>query len=571
MAKRRLAIGVVAIAGVLLGGRAGSLFYDSFTWYDALGARSLWMERTLDVSLIYGSGFLFAFAFALLNFAVVRRAVGGLTRPRRLANVEFGEAVPTAQLNIAGVSISVAVGISLLGLLPSWKSVALARLGADFREADPYLHHDLSFYVTWLPLERTLHSWTSALVAIVSILVLAAYVFAAGIRWTRNELTMTAKVRRHLGVLTAMLLLLLCTWGYRLDSYGLLSGASHDGTGFSYVDHQWMLSGLLALSLATAATALTVAISAWMGQLRTSLIAVMVAIGVAGFVEEVLPFVFYRSTSTESERLDDAPYVATRADFTRRAFGTDLEEGVDSGSPFVSVASVSSAGSPVLDTLVAPGATGTRIVDDATLDVAGPSLGNGMTRLAHAWAARNFALLSDSLPRRARIVAVRDVRERVAKLYPLFYVGRSLRPLHRADTLFWSAPLYTSSEDYPLAEHREIAGETRSYFHRSGTALVNARTGRVFAAIDLPPEPIAAAWIRKFESALSIATAQAVQHSLSINTAGAGAEPSESDTTFRARAIRLYDRMHTALSAGDLREFGLAYDSLGMLVGSTRK
>jgi uncharacterized membrane protein (UPF0182 family) len=570
MSMRRLAFGVVAIAAILLGGRGLSLLYDSFTWYDALGARSLWMERAMDASLVYSSGFIVAFAFALANFVVVRRGIGGLTRPRRLANVEFGEAVPAWQLNVAGVTISAGVAISLLQLLPSWRSVALIRLGVDFREADPYLHHDLSFYVAWLPLERALYSWALALVVAVSVLALAAYVFASGIRWTGGVLEMTSRVRRHLGILAAILLLV-CAWSYRLDSYALLSGGNHDGAGFGYVDHQWMLSGLLALSLATAATALTVAVSAWMGQLRTSLIAIIVAIGLAGFVEEILPFVYYRSTSAETARAENVAYSATKADFTRRAFGTEVEEGADGSSPFASLSPVSPLSS-VRDTLVAPGATGTRIVDEPTVDIAAPSLGNGLSRLAHAWAARNFGLLSDSVRRRARIVAIRDVRERIGMLYPFFYVGRSLRPLYKADTLFWTAALYTSSADYPLAERREISGETRSYFHRSGTAIVNARTGRVFAAIDLPPEPVAAGWIRSFEPAGALEAAQSLQHSLSMNTTGiAGGEAGGSDTTFRARVVHLYDRMRTALSAGDLRGFGLAYDSLGALVGSTHK
>ena len=571
MSKRRLAAGVVAIAGVLLGGRALSLFYDSYTWYDALGARALWMERALDASLIAGLGFIVALTFALANFIAVRRSIGGLTRPRRLANVEFGEAVPASQLNFAGAAISTTVALGLMTLLPSWETLALARLEVDFREADPYLLHDLSFYVTWLPLERTLYSWVLALVVVVSVLVLAAYVLAGGIRWTGGALVLTSRVRRHLGILVAIVLLI-CTWSYRLDSYELLSGGSHDGAGFGYADHQWMLSGLLALSLGTAASALTVAISSWMGQLRTSLVALMVVIGMAGIVSQVLPFAFYRSTSPTAARRANEPYVATRADFTRRAFGADVEEGVEDSSPFASLAAVSSPGNSLRDSLIAPGATGTRIVDDPTLDVAAPPLGNGVSRLAHAWAARDFSLLSDSLRRRARIVAVRDVRDRVSKLYPFFYVGRSPRPLYRADTLFWTVPLYSSSADYPLAEHRMISGEPRSYFHRAGTALVNARTGRVFAAIDLPPEPVAAGWLRDFESSQALARAQAVQHSLSMNTAaGARDRASESDTTFRARVTRLYDRMRSALSAGDLRGFGLAYDSLGALVGSTRK
>jgi hypothetical protein len=176
------------------------------------------------------------------------------------------------------------------------------------------------------------------------------------------------------------------------------------------------------------------------------------------------------------------------------------------------------------------------------------------------------------LHRRTRIVAVRDVSERVARLYPFFIVGPVLRPEFRADTLYWTVALFTSSASYPLADRREIWGRSMTYFHRAGTALVNARTGRVYAAMDLPAEPVAAGWMRKFQTAAAERAAQSVQHALSISSAGSAdlaAQPS--DTSFRAEVIRLYESMHSALSAGDLRQFGLAYDSLGALVARVKK
>ena len=50
-------------------------------------------ERAGDLLLIYGIGPAFAVAVAFLNLAALGRSIGVLTLPRRLANVEFGEAV----------------------------------------------------------------------------------------------------------------------------------------------------------------------------------------------------------------------------------------------------------------------------------------------------------------------------------------------------------------------------------------------------------------------------------------------------------------------------------------------
>lgn len=570
MSRRRLAIGVAVLAAILLGGRALSILYDSYTWYDSLGARSLWMERALDVSLIRGTGFVAAMLFALANLAFAAKSIGGLIRPRRLANVEFGEEVPASQLRAAAVAISFAISVGLMRLLPGWSSIALAKLGVDFREADPYLQHDFSFYVAWLPIERALHAWALAVALSVMFVVAGAYVFASGVRWFGGRLMMTRSVRRHAGLLAA-LLLLLCAWGYRIDSFDLIARAGHDGTGFTFFDHRWLMPALLALSLATVAIALTVAVSAWMGQLRTGLGAIIAAIFLAGVVKEALPFVYFRLTSQKEEQRQNAPYFATRADFTRRAFGAEVDEGTTDASAFEALPGHSAESSSTADSLVFPGAKGTRLIDNPTLDLAAPSLGNGLTRLAHAWAARDFSLLSDTLRRRARIVSVRDVRTRVGKLYPLFAPGPTARPLVRADTVYWSVPLYTLSSSYPLAERRRVWGEDRSYVHRVGTALVNGRTGRVYAALDLPPEPVTAGWIKKFESKRSIGASQDVQHALSAGTLGLPGPLTPSDTSFRAAVTRLYLRMRSALSAGDLRGFGLAYDSLGALVRKGEK
>ena len=43
------------------------------------------------------------------------------------------------------------------------------------------------------------------------------------------------------------------------------------------------------------------------------------------------------------------------------------------------------------------------------------------------------------------------------------------------------------------------------------------------------------------------------------------------DSTFRAAVTRLYNRMRAALAASDLKAFGIAYDSLGALIGAGQR
>jgi uncharacterized membrane protein (UPF0182 family) len=573
MPRRRLLAGVVFAAVVLVAGRTLSTLYADHSWYAAMGAASLWSERAGDMLLIYGIGWVVAVLLAFVNLSALGRSIGSLTLPRRLANVEFGEAVPRKYLDRVALVLSIAIAAALTPALPNWTSLALARLTVTFREADPYFQHDLGFYTTWLPFEKALYSWATLLVVSVSMLIVILYSLTPGLRWEKAGLQMSAYVRRHLTVLAA-LLLLITMWSYRLESYDLLIRGSGEDRVFSYVDHQWLLPGLLLLSIATAAAAITVLLSGWMGQLRTSFVAVTVIVVLSVTVQEIVPMVVRRLTPKAVLLARERSYIATRAEYTRRAFALNTSSNAALAESAVSAAvdsvATSAAGQQLLrqDSLAYPGARGLVVVSDPQLDVAGPRLGEGLSRAGYAWAYQSFDLLSDSIPRRARLITVRDVRNRVRQLAPVFVQGSMIEPTFHADTLYWKLELYSASSNYPLSQHSVLAGEERSYFRHAATALVNARTGRVMIAADQTPDPIAQAWTAAFPSSADYRAPGIVRE---LTTAPWEPVSPESgvtiDSTFRASVTRLYNRMRAALAAADLKAFGVAYDSLGALIG----
>lgn len=557
-------------AVLLVAGRTLSALYADHSWYGAMGAAPLWSERAGDMRLIYGIGWAVAVLLAFVNLSALGRSIGSLTLPRRLANVEFGEAVPRKYLDRFALVLSIAIAAVLTPALPNWTLLALARLNVTFREADPYFRHDLGFYTTWLPLEKALYSWATLLVASVSILVVVLYSLTPGLRWEKAGLRMSAHVRRHLSVLAAVLLLI-TMWSYRLESYDLLIRGSGEERVFSYVDHQWLLPGLLLLSIATAAAAITVLLSGWTGQLRTSFIAVTVIVLLSVMVQEIVPLIVRRLTPKTVQLARERSYITTRADYTRRAFTLNASSYAAGSAVSAALDSVttSSAGQQLLrqDSLVYPGARGLVVVSDPRLDVAGPRLGDGLSRLAYAWAYQSLDLLSDSVPRRARLITARDVRNRVRQLAPIFTQGSMIEPMFHADTIYWKLELYSASSNYPLSQHFVLAGEERSYFRHAATALVNARTGRVMIAAEAAQDPIAQAWTASFPNA---ADYRAPGIARELTTAPWEPVPTApgltADSAFRAVVTRLYNRMRAALAAADLKAFGVAYDSLGALI-----
>jgi uncharacterized membrane protein (UPF0182 family) len=573
-ARRVVLLGLLIAAVLLLAGRGASALYADYTWYAAMGATPLWNERAGDLLLIYGIGSAVAVLLGFVNLSVVARSIGALTLPRRLANVEFGEALPRKYLDRFALGVSVAVAAALTPLLPAWTLVAMARLPVAFRETDPFFQHDLEFYTTWLPLEKAMYLWTMLLVVAVSMLVVVLYSMTPGLRWERAGLRMSARVRRHLSVLAA-LLLLVTMWSYRLESYDLLiRGSGEDGT-FSFVDHQWLLPGLVLLSIVTAAAAMTVLVSGWMGQLRTSFIAVTVVIILSVTVQQIIPLVVRRFTPVTQAIARESSYAGIREDFTRRAYDQELASndalrksvlsaGIDS-------ASMNAAGQQLLrqDSLAYPGARGFVVVENPQLDVAGQRVGEGFSRLGYAWAYQSLDLLSDSVSHRARLIAVRDIRMRVSRLAPIFTQGTILEPMFNADTLYWKLELYSASSDYPLSRHFVLAGDERSYFRHAATALVNGRTARVTIAAVSTPDPLAQAWMAAFPNSADY-RGPGIAHSLTTSPWEplSAQTPMTNDSSFRAAVTRLYNRMRAALAEADLKAFGIAYDSLGALIGA---
>lgn len=180
--------------------------------------------------------------------------------------------------------------------------------------------------------------------------------------------------------------------------------------------------------------------------------------------------------------------------------GSPVHEGLQLGDP-VDSASITmsddvSAG-VISAPLIAPGATGHRLVIDSITRVVGARLDSEGSRIAHAWATRDPRLLSgDDLGAIPTLVMWRDVRERVRKLAPIFAQGQDVVPLVHEGALMWAVELYSASDMYPLAQRWQLAGEVRSYFRHAATALVHSRTGRVRLIAVEHPDPVARTWMK---------------------------------------------------------------------------
>ena len=402
--RRWFMVALAAVAVLLLAGRELAGVYADYLWYDSLGATALWHARfsaEADAARRIGRDRGGSVRVRAICTRCDSRVVS-LVLPRRLGNLEIGEEVPGRYLMATAVGLSVVLGVLLAMPSQDWTTYLLARWGQPFGETDPYFEKDLGFFVYRLPFENALWTWAFFTVLVVTIAVIALYALTPSLKWQRGTIYASGYVRRHFTVLVGVLLLMLA-WSFRLDMYSLVLDGSGPEGAFGYVDYHVGTLGDLALALIALGAAIIVIWAGFAGQLRLAGVSVLTVIALSLVVREVAPAIV-QHTGTDAERTArERPYLATRAGYTRRAFGGDAVVRADSSIAFPSLAAAL-PWVPVWD----PPALARAIDGGRAADVAGVSVG---------WrVSESNGLLADVVdPRAARCGGARAVDARARR------------------------------------------------------------------------------------------------------------------------------------------------------------
>lgn len=337
--RRWLLIALLIAAIALLVGRALAQVYTDYLWYASVGAADVWRARFLSLTILRSLCAIVATLFVFANLYAVRQSVVSLVLPRRVGNIEFGEEVPKPQLTWMAFALSAVIGLAFAWSRRDWSQALATSIGQQFGEADPYFAIDLGFFVYRLPLELSLFTWAMTMVLIVIGLVVLLYALTPSLRWEQGGLYVSGYVRRHLAMLAGVLLLVLA-WHYRLEMYAMLGAGSGVEGAFTSVDHRVGIPASLLMSIVTLGAGLTVLWAGWTGQLRLAFAALTGVIVAALAARQIAPFLAKRSGGSDIATRE-RPYEATRAGYTRRAFGVDRVTVADSGAVFASLAEAS--------------------------------------------------------------------------------------------------------------------------------------------------------------------------------------------------------------------------------------
>jgi hypothetical protein len=311
-----------AVAILMLAGRVVAGIQAEWTWFAAMGALPLYQSRLWHEGALLGGTAAAGFVLAFANLYAVRSSIVSLVLPRRVGNIEIGEAVPGRRLTALVFAIAALVAVVLSIQQDDWTILALARIGLPFHESDPYTERDLGFYVYRLPFERSLFEWALGAVVTVGVLVITLYAITPSLRWEQGRLYISAYVRRHFAVLGGLAFVLVA-WHYRLESLSLLANGSGSLGAFTAYDDRVALPLLTGLSFGALVAAPLVLWSGWHGHRRVTLGLVLLLLAAGPGAGAALPVLARWSTTEANTRAEERPFLRTRTLFTRRAFGIE--------------------------------------------------------------------------------------------------------------------------------------------------------------------------------------------------------------------------------------------------------
>lgn len=333
--RRWLLVLLVAVALALVVGRWASVIYADWQWFDALGALPVYRSKLMHEVAWRAGAASVAFVFAFLNLFALRRSIVSLVLPRRLGNLEIGEAIPARVLLFAVLAMSALLALLLSSPTGDWTTFALARTADRIGEMDPYLDRDLAFAMTWLPFEMELYAWAGRVMVTITLLIVALYALTPSLRIRTRGIYVSAYCRRHLVTLASIGILLLA-WRSRIDGLTITSAVRDAANTFGAFDQRVGMPMQTWITALTSVTAFVVFWGGWHGHTRLVAFAGLLAVAGGPLAQSVLPRLTWRRYTETQLREQTRPFDATRRLFTRRAFGVDEIRQADAAAPSAS-------------------------------------------------------------------------------------------------------------------------------------------------------------------------------------------------------------------------------------------
>lgn len=301
---------VVFLSSRLLG------YYTDWLWFDSLGFTSIYFIRIIASSLTFLVGALVFWLILAGNLALATRlnAREGQAPLDQMAQSMLGFRVtPVLYLGAAVLAI-----FSGLALRFQWDEILLFFNQVGFGTSDPIFRQDISFFLFSLPIWKALRSYllTAAVFSLIGTMLVS------GMNW--RLWFADRRIKMHLSGLVVLILLLI-SWQYQLQSYDLVYSIRGAVFGGGFTDVYAQLPIFRVLSIVTLVIALLVIINVFLSIAWRVIVYVLgIWILVAVVVGNILPNMIQRFVVNPNEYTREEPFIRHNIDYTRMAY--DLVE-----------------------------------------------------------------------------------------------------------------------------------------------------------------------------------------------------------------------------------------------------
>ena len=316
----KVGLAVVAFILVLSGIGWAQSFYTDWLWFSSLGYEQIILKILYTSVGLFFLGAAVFLALALPNIYLAHKNILSL----RLINQNVPmQLYYKARTLVFWGAVSIA-GLGAVVLARSfasqWEKALMFLHQVPFEESDPIFGNDLGFYVFSMPMLDFVRSWLLVAVIFVLLIVGAYYFLNSLLRG--EQFSFTGRVRTHLAILGAGVLVLMAL-GHWLGRYDLLNSSMGAVYGIGFTEDKVLRPGLAIMTIVALAAAGVLAAAPFYRGRQLMVVALAAWFGLNIVLAHLLPGVVQRFMVEPSELARERDYLEHNINFTRQAYGLD--------------------------------------------------------------------------------------------------------------------------------------------------------------------------------------------------------------------------------------------------------
>ena len=312
-----LAVAVVVLIIALLFVAKG--IYTDWLWFGSLEFLPVFKKVLgMRIWLLFGGALVVAISLLINLYIAYRFSRGESILPVPPDVFKLGRIGIIVGAFLTVLIMSVVFGAVAQG---RWETFLIYFNRVPFGIEDPQFNKDMSFHVAVMPMLHFIQGWVMGAVIAMLVAVVGLYLAIFSLRGVR--FTLTPKVRGHLAVLGAVLMLTIAAAHY-LDIFELVFSGRGAAPGAGYADVNARLPVLWLLVAIAMVSAVGFMVSLYYGGVRLMIASFSLWAVLAILAGGIYPVVFQRFRVDPNEFDREEKFVQRAITSTRAAYGLDL-------------------------------------------------------------------------------------------------------------------------------------------------------------------------------------------------------------------------------------------------------